>query len=215
MQPGDFVLTPSWTWHDHGNEGDGPAIWLDGLDVPIVNLFDTSFADHYPDTTQPVVKQEGDALARFGSGLLPVEHRATSLSAPTFTYPYSRTREALDRLYRNGPLHDAHGIKMQYVNPATGGYPMPTIAAFLQLLPKGFRGRKYRATDATVFCVSEGRGQTTVGDTTFAWGPRDIFVAPSWMPVSHEAIDEVVLFSFSDRAAQKALGLWREQELES
>jgi gentisate 1,2-dioxygenase len=38
-------------------------------------------------------------------------------------------------------------------------------------------------------------------------------VAPSWTAVTHEARDESVLFSFSDRAAQKALGIWREEEL--
>src|SRR5688572_25832833 len=41
MHPGDFILTPSWTFHDHGNPGAEPTVWLDGLDVPIVNLFDT------------------------------------------------------------------------------------------------------------------------------------------------------------------------------
>ena len=35
---------------------------------------------------------------------------------------------------------------------------MPTIGAFMQLLPRGFRGREYRATDATVFAAVEGRG---------------------------------------------------------
>jgi len=44
MYPGDFVLTPSWTYHDHGNLGSSPVVWLDVLDLPIVNLFDTSFA---------------------------------------------------------------------------------------------------------------------------------------------------------------------------
>ena len=101
---------------------------------------------------------------------------------------------------------------MQYVNPATGRSALPTIAAFLQLLPKGFATTPYRATDATIFCASEGRGTSQVGDQTVAWGPRDIFVVPSWAPVSHTAHDEAVLFSFSDRPAQIALGLWREQE---
>ena len=53
MHPGDFILTPSWTYHDHGNPSDGPMVWLDGLDIPIVNLFDTSFAEHYPGEVQP------------------------------------------------------------------------------------------------------------------------------------------------------------------
>jgi gentisate 1,2-dioxygenase len=210
MRSGDFVLTPSWKFHDHGNEGTNPIIWLDGLDIPIVNTFDTSFDDHHDEDAQPITRPEGDAPVRYGNMLMPIEYKSTSLSAPVFTYPYSRSRETLDQLYRNGPVHPVHGVKMQYVNPATGGYPMPTIAAFLQLLPRGFKGQPYRSTDSTVYCVAEGRGQTHIGDTTFAWGPHDIFVSPSWKPVVHEAVDESVIFSFSDRAAQKALGLWRE-----
>ena len=38
-----------------------------------------------------------------------------------------------------------------------------------------------------------------------------MFVVPSWNAVSHEAGDDAVLFSASDRATQKALGLFREQ----
>src|SRR3546814_418081 len=40
MHPGDFIITPSWTWHDHGNlsvdEGGEPVVWLDGLDIPLI-----------------------------------------------------------------------------------------------------------------------------------------------------------------------------------
>jgi gentisate 1,2-dioxygenase len=211
MRPGDFILTPSWTYHDHGNPGDAPVIWMDGLDIPIVNLFDTGFAEHHPDETQPVTRQEGDALTRYGAGLLPLDYETERKSSPMFTYPYARSREALERLYRSGPLHPSHGIKMQFVNPATGGYPMPTIGAFLQLLPSGFRGDPHRSTDATVYYVVEGRGQSHAGTTSMSWQPHDIFVVPSWNPVVHEAKEDVVLFSFSDRPVQKALGLWREQ----
>ncbi|AQH02926.1 gentisate 1,2-dioxygenase [Burkholderia sp. KK1] len=210
MHPGDFILTPSWTFHDHGNEGSDPVVWLDGLDVPIVNLFDSSFAEPYGEESQPLSRQEGDALARFGANLLPVEYRSGSLSAPTFCYPYERTREALAWLAAHGPVDDVHGVKMQYVNPASGGYPMPTIGAFVQWLPKGFTGAPVRSTDSTVFCAVEGRGTTTIGGQSFDWGPRDVFVAPSWLPVSHRTETDSVLFSFSDRPAQKALGLWRE-----
>jgi len=128
-----------------------------------------------------------------------------------FTYPYSRSRETLEHVYRNSTLHPCHGAKMQFINPATGGYTMPTIGAFLQLLPAGFGGAPYRATDGTVYCVVEGRGQSCVGESTFAWKEHDIFVAPSWYQVSHHAETESVLFSFSDRPVQKVLGLWREE----
>jgi len=211
MRAGDFILTPSWTYHDHGNPSDKPAIWLDGLDIPMVNLFSASFAEHHPEEIQPVMRPEGDALSRYGAALMPVDFTPERRS-PLLSYPYARSRETLDRLHRNGPVHAVHGIKMQYVNPATGGYPMPTIAAFLQLLPKGFETKSYRSTDATVFCAAEGRGTSRVGDESFTWGPRDVFVVPSWMPVTHSATDEAVLFSFSDRPAQKSLGLWREQQ---
>jgi gentisate 1,2-dioxygenase len=211
MHPGDFILTPSWTFHDHGNPSDSPCMWMDGLDFPIVNMLDAAFAENYPEELQPVTKNEGDAQIRFGANMLPVDYTPERQSSPIFNYPYVRTREALDGLFRNGPLHPCHGIKMQYVDPSTGGYPMAAIAAFMQLLPAGFRGAAYRSTDSTIYSVVEGRGRTRVGDAMLEWKERDIFVAPSWYPISHEAHTEAVLFSFSDRPAQKALGLWREQ----
>ena len=54
-------------------------------------------------------------------------------------------------------------------------------------------------------------GRSKIGDTEFEWRKNDVFVAPSWCPVSHEANGEAVLFSFSDRPVQKVLGLWREE----
>ena len=64
MKPGDFILTPSWTYHDHGNPGTEPVVWLDGLDIPITNFFDTSFAERHPDKSQPVARrsEHGSAM---------------------------------------------------------------------------------------------------------------------------------------------------------
>ena len=211
MHPGDFILTPSWTYHDHGNPSDGPMVWLDGLDIPIVNLFDTSFAEHYPGEVQPNTIAYGDSLARYGANMLPVDFSPTRPSSPIFNYPYSRSREALDQLKRNSEPHPCHGIKMRFVNPVSGGYTMPTIGAFMQLLPAGFSGAAYRQTDATIFVVVEGQGRTRIGDQAYDWRPRDIFVAPSWAPIAHEAQNDAIVFSLSDRPAQQALGLWREQ----
>jgi gentisate 1,2-dioxygenase len=211
MHPGDFILTPSWTYHDHGNPSDGPMVWLDGLDIPIVNLFDTSFAEHYPGEVQPNTIAYGDSLARFGTNMLPVDYSPSRPSSPIFNYPYSRSREALEQLKRNSEPHQCHGIKMRFINPVSGGYTMPTIGAFMQLLPAGFSGAVYRQTDATIFVAVEGQGRTRIGDQIYEWGPRDIFVAPSWAPIAHEARNDAILFSLSDRPAQQALGLWREQ----
>jgi gentisate 1,2-dioxygenase len=214
MSPGDLIITPSWTFHDHGNLGHEPVIWLDGLDVPIVNLFDTSFAEAYPcGDVQRVERSAGDAIARYGTNLLPLEYVPRGASSPVFHYQYSRVRESLMQLSLNGPMDECHGTKLQYTNPTTGGYPMPTMAAFIQMLPEGFRGRPHRSTDASVFCVREGHGESVVNGQVIQWRAGDVFVAPSWSAIAHRAAEKAVLFSFSDRPAQKTLGLWREERL--
>ncbi|MCK6450431.1 MAG: gentisate 1,2-dioxygenase [Alphaproteobacteria bacterium] len=211
MRPGDFIITPSWTWHDHGNDSAEPMVWLDGLDIPLVRMLDAGFAENYPEDSQALTRPEGDALARYGSGLLPLGYEATSRTSPVFNYPYARTREALETMRRAAAWDPCHGIRMTYTNPATGSYAMPTIGAFIQLLPKGFTMAPYRSTDGTVFAVVEGKGRSTIADKIFDWGPRDLFVAPSWAWQTHVADSDAVLFSFSDRPVQQVLGLWREQ----
>ena len=177
-----------------------------------MQFLDASFAEHHDEDEQPISRPIGDSEARFGSNLLPVDHRAASSASPVFNYPYARAREALQRLARTGAWDPCHGLKMRYSNPVTGGYPMATIAAFIQLLPKGFQTTRYRSTDATVFVAVEGRGRTRIGqDFVVEWQPRDIFVVPSWKTVTHEVSDESVLFSFSDRPIQEALQLFREE----
>jgi gentisate 1,2-dioxygenase len=212
MSPGDFVITPSMTWHDHGNETDEPMFWLDGLDIPLVQLLDASFVERHPDEQQPIIKAIGHSAARYGANLLPVDHRQVSATSPIFNYPYARTRETLDRLLRSGDFDPSHGIKLRYTNPLTGDHAMPTMATFIQLLPVGFKSSPYRSTDATVVSVIEGHGRTRVGDKSLDWGPKDIFVVPSWYPVVHETIEgDCVFFSFSDRVVQEKLGIWRER----
>jgi gentisate 1,2-dioxygenase len=215
MQPGDFVTTPGWTWHDHGNLGSKPVVWLDGLDTAFANLFGAHFREDYPEESQPVSRSEGDALARYGANLLPMDYpagyRPGGAASPILSYPYARTREALARLARNGDPDAVHGYKLRYANPASGAHPFPTMAVCMQWLPKGFAGRKYRATDGAVFCVVEGRGSAAIGATRFDFAPHDVFVAPSWELCQLKAEADCILFSYSDRAAQEALGLWREE----
>ena len=199
MKPGDFILTPFWSFHDHGNPGVDPVVWLDGLDIPIVNMFDTSFFEKHEEHEEDLTHEGHEE----SPAVRPVE-------SSTMKYPYEPHRDRLVQMSKSGAPDPRLGFKLEYRNSKTGGPPLPTIGAYLQLLPKGFSGQPYRATDATIFCAVEGHGTSRVGDKTFAWGPRDIFVVPSWHPVSHQVDGEAVLFSFSDRPAQKALGIWRE-----
>ena len=210
MNVGDFVITPSWTFHDHGNASSEPMVWLDGLDIPIVELLDAQFMERAPAERQTIERTAGENLAQFGNTMQPVAYRARSRTSPLFWYPYERSRTALAALARGQDPHPCWGHKLQYTNPATGGFAMPTIGSFLQLLPRGFAGRPYRSTDSTVYAVVEGRGRFVVDGATFRWSPRDVFVAPSWHDYRLETDDDAVLFSFSDRPVQEALDLWRE-----
>ena len=131
MYPGDFIITPSWTWHDHGNEGvEGaaePVVWLDGLDIPIIRMFGATFAENLPERSQPVLKPHGDSGARYANNMLPVRYEHRGRTSPIFSYPYARSREALAQLARNGEIDRWQGVKMRYVNPATGGWAMPRM----------------------------------------------------------------------------------------
>lgn len=51
---GDVVVTPTWHWHDHGNESEAPVVWLDALNLPLF-------------TYAPVHFGEGHSAARYPS----------------------------------------------------------------------------------------------------------------------------------------------------
>jgi gentisate 1,2-dioxygenase len=177
----------------------------------IVNLMDASFRDEYPDHVHPVTRPENAADAEAGTNLLPDGETYQSQTSPIFNYRYARTREALERLRKFRAPDPYHGYKMKYINPVTGGSAMPTISTWMSLLPKGFKTAPYRATDSTVFVCVEGHGRSKIGDATFEWGPRDIFVAPSWKFREHEASADATLFAYSDRVVQEKLDFFREQ----
>jgi gentisate 1,2-dioxygenase len=214
MSPGDFVLTANWTAHDHGNTSGKPMIWLDVLDLPTVNFFESMFSEHLDDASQTIRHQDGDSAAFFASGVLPdgaqVGAHGAAKHSPIVNYTYARTRPVLERLRQAGEVDKRHGARVRYANPVTGGWVMPTMGAQLALLPAGFKGESYRATDGTIFVCVEGEGATTIGEKEYAWSPGDVFVAPPWQRYAHTAATESVLFSISDRPAQEALGIWRE-----
>ncbi len=210
MRPGDLILNQSWHWHGHANEGAGPHISMTCLDMPLTRFLGPLFAESLGASSVPGGRPEGDGLARYGANMRRMGSAAEAVVSPIARYPYDRTREALAGMARSGELDPCHGIKMEFINPVTGGPVLPTLSAFMQLLPAGFTGAWYRSTAAWVYHVVEGEGRTVVGDETIAWGRRDIFVVPAWYPHRHEPAPESVLYSFSDRGVQQKLGVYRE-----
>ncbi len=95
MKYGDFVLTPNWTAHDHGNESKQPMIWLDVLDVPTVNFFETAFSEHLDSAVQNTARVDNDSLWRYGSGVLPDGTDTSMIRSPVINYAYERVRPIL------------------------------------------------------------------------------------------------------------------------
>lgn len=211
MHPGDFIITPAWTWHDHGSAADGPVIWMDGLDVPLVRFLGAGFREEHDETAQIIIRPEGDSDARYGAGLLPLDSKPTHTS-PIFNYPYVRTREALHQLTLTGAPDSHHGYALRYVNPTTGDWAIPTIATSMRLLPAGFTSRPYRSTDGAVLVLVEGCLNANVGQRSFVVTAKDVLAIPAWTEYTLTASEEAVFFIYSDRPVHEKLGLWREHK---
>jgi gentisate 1,2-dioxygenase len=213
MSKGDYLTTPNWTWHDHGNEGRGPVIWLDGLDIPLVTNLDAVFYEEFGEERQPLTKAVDDSIRRWGSNLRPTWEKPPGNYSPVLNYKWSTTRAALHSLRENrGSPYD--GVIMEYINPYTGGPTLPTMAAYLQLLRRGERTLAHRHVASTVYHVAEGGGFSIIGGERFEWQEADTFVVPAWTWHEHAAEPgEAVLFSFSDRPVLQSFGLDREEAL--
>lgn len=214
MARGDFVLTPGWSWHDHGNESSRPMMWLDGLDLPFINMIDVNFAEDYADgasTVQPIDRADGTCNAIWGRNMLPAWDRGARRASPIINYRWKSSREALHRL-RDEAGCPFDGVILRYNNPVDGGPTLPTIAASLQLLRPGRKTGTHRHTASTIYHVAEGRGISRVGDREFDWEEGDTFVVPSWAWHWHEALGgEAVLFAYTDRPIIEPFGFHREE----
>jgi len=189
MMPGDLVLTPNWSWHDHANDTDAPMIWLDGLDTPLVRMLEAGFYEEY--------HQERQELA-------------PPVNASEWHYPMSEMRAALER---RAAAHTGDEINLEYTNRRTGGPVMPTIACHMQLLRPGEKTQARRRVCCTNYHVVEGAGYSILGDKRLDWDDKDVFTVPTWTFYEHVNSGDrpAFLFSFSDAPVMQALSLYREE----
>jgi gentisate 1,2-dioxygenase len=183
METGDVVLTPGWCWHGHGHDGDQPAYWFDGLDVPLTHLLEPMFFQEHPDKHQKV------------------ERLVT-------TSPFRFTREAIARsLDAAKPDPDGfHGRRITLAAP-----DMPPMGLAMERLESGTTTRRHRSTANTIFLAVEGAGESVIGDKRFSWRPGDTFVAPSWTRIEHRATGDATLFVLSDEPLLRFSGYYRRE----
>lgn len=196
MRPGDFIVTPNWAWHDHGNLGQQAVVWMDGLDTPFTSLFGAHFRENYPQDTYPVTHVSNE----------PDEH------SQVFLYPFKKMEHDLGQL-QGTAMDPAMAYKLRYTDPKTQQNPLKTVSAFMQLLPKGFIGKSYRSTENTVLNLFRGSCTIEVDGTKYELAEHDVFVVPSWKSYRFESAEDSFIFSFTDRAAQQTLGFWVEEYL--
>jgi gentisate 1,2-dioxygenase len=216
MLPGDLVLTPNWTWHDHANDSDSPMIWLDGLDSPLVGSLEAGFREQYPEESQKTREDADSSLVRYGyPALKPAwESVEEERNSPLWHYPWSQTKAALDRLAEGESGSATDGVILEYTNPATGGPVMPTIACYVQVLKPGERTQRHRHTNSSVYHVVEGQGATVVAGERLEWDSKDVFVVPGWAWHEHVNLSSshpAYLFSFTDEPVFRGLDLYREE----
>ncbi|MGH7100249.1 MAG: cupin domain-containing protein, partial [Stellaceae bacterium] len=208
---GDLILTPNGTWHDHGNDGNSPVVWMDVLDFPLMEFLDCVWLDEAYDgatsgsaRTQAVTRPPDYSQKLYGhGGIVPgfVSHRRGfgRAVAPMFRYRGVDIREALAGL--RGEAGDPYeGITVAFANPATGMPVFPTLGYAAQLLRPGEETRWKRETASRLTLVLEGSGATEIGRRRFAWEANDIFVVPGflWRRHINNADRDAVLYTVSD-----------------
>ena len=221
---GDIILTPNGTWHDHGNDGEVPVIWIDMLDWPLMEFLDCAWVDQefQPSTgsnakSQETIHGDGHSGRLYGNGgMVPtfISHQIGfgRDPAPLIHFRGTRIREALDALRKEkGDPHE--GIQMEFVNPVTGKPVFPTLNYQAQLLRPGEATLPKRETSSTFIVVIDGKGKSEIGGQTFDWEPNDIMVVPNfvWRRHINTGANEAVLYTVTDAALLKNIGQYRAQ----
>ena len=213
MDPGDFVTTPNWTWHDHCNEGDRPMVWLDGLDVPLVNYLGAMKQEQDVGRQQAYTKSDDVSMRLYGgANLTPTWVQHNGPHSPLLNYKFEQTYATLAKLASESEGSPFDGVCVEYTNPRTGGPAMASMACFAQLLQPGQHTLAHRHTGNVVYHVVQGKGHSIIDGTRFDWTDKDTFVVPSRAHHEHAAELESVLFSYTDAPVLRPFDLYWEEE---
>ena len=183
MRRGDVILTPSWYWHDHGNDASGPMIWLDSLDLPNFRHYPVHFVEHYSELRYPATD-------------------ADSATSP-LVFPWDRMQAKLD-------AEPGSWTRLRYLT-AEGTEISKTLGGSAERINAGTSSQEIRETSSAVYHIYEGRGWSTIGDKVFQWKQGDTFCVPAWQNYQHTAASSgtAYLYRVDDQPMLKALGLYR------
>jgi len=181
METGDIVLTPGWSWHGHGHDGDRAAYWFDGLDVPLNHMLEPMFFEPHPDGFEDV-----DTL--------------------TETSPYRFTWDGTQKALETAKSDDEgyYGPRIMLDAPS-----MPTTGLYVHRWEAGVMTRRYRCAANNLFVVMQGEGTSVIGDREFDWRRGDTVAAPIWNWIEHKASKDTVMFSMTDEPLMRFASYFR------
>ncbi|KAI5200555.1 hypothetical protein E4T39_05704 [Aureobasidium subglaciale] len=188
MQRGDVILTPTWNFHDHGKDGSGPMIWLDGLDLPQFRHFPVHFVEHFQSPRYPATDIDKD-------------------QSP-IVYSWQQMQANLDS-------RNQDWVSIPYLKP-DGREVSLTLGGSAEKLNPGCKSPATKETASSVYHVIEGSGFSVIGDKNLSWSKGDTFCVPAWYKYEHHANEEaaVYLYRFDDRPMLKALGFYRRSDVD-
>ncbi|ORY24552.1 RmlC-like cupin domain-containing protein [Naematelia encephala] len=188
MHRGDFILTPTWRYHDHGNDSSAtPMIWLDGLDLPQFQHFPVHFVQHYSESRYP----------------------AKATDSSTIVFPWVDMQAKLDATTAS----KQHSI-VRYTSQEEGEAGQDVskiIGAQCERLEAGANSEPVRETTSAVYHIIDGKGRSVIGNKVIEWVKGDTFSLPSWHTYHHEAEEKSYLYRFDDRPMITSLGFYRNE----
>jgi gentisate 1,2-dioxygenase len=226
MTRGDFLPQAGWNWHAHHNAATEPMAWIDGLDIPFQYTTEAQFfefgRDQISDAEHSTPERSRAERLWGHPGLRPVSMLAESQGSPLLRYRWADTDAALtDQLEMEaegfpGVLEPGHAA-IRYTNPTNAKDVLPTIRTEFHRVVRGVETAPVREVGSSVYQVFDGTGQVTVGEHSWTVQRGDMFVVPSWQPLSIRseaspsdsdsgALD---LFRFSDTPIFEKLNLYR------
>jgi gentisate 1,2-dioxygenase len=221
MEDNDLITTPQWEWHDHVNDSDETAAWLDVLDLPLVldSLNARNTFENHELERQPVTKTQGYWDSQYGRGRdlddvnadgIPGPFEGIREATPPYRFGWDEMLESLHQRADNDEPNPHDGYSLSYVNPATGEPPLfPTMSFRAQLLQEATDPHFHNATD--IYFVVEGEGATHVDDEALEWSQHDIFVVPPDATHHHEPDgEESILLGMTDRPVLEAFNFYAE-----
>jgi len=213
MEKGDVILTPAGSWHEHAHEGDGPFVWMDALDLPLIYGMEASFSEE--SVPQSVNKPLGWGDASFHrAGLMPYAALDRQRSPhPLLRFAWRDVKASLAALASITPIGRA--VHLAYINPETGRECLPTLGlSALQLRP-GEEIRLPRRSASAVLHAIEGDGMVVIDATELAFEEADVIAVPTHSTLAiynASAQRPAYLIVVDDAPVHRKLGIYQEFE---